>query len=245
MQYIQISGIIWGELSSKQFEVINIMKISQKAKHAIFLGALCSISYLAVYIARNVLGAVTPKMIAGGFTEPYIGTISSVYFICYAIGQLINGIIGDKIKAKYMITLGLLLAGISNFIFPLLAAYPFAAMVAYASTGFFLSMIYGPMTKVVSESTDLIYATRCSIGYTFSSFLGSPSAGILATFLSWQATFAVSSITLIGMAVVCFAFFVMFERRGIVKYPQLGTRKKNQLEKATDEKSDIIIRIKF
>ena len=30
----------------------------------------------------------------------------------YAIGQLINGIIGDKIKAKYMIGLGLIFAGV-------------------------------------------------------------------------------------------------------------------------------------
>ena len=218
------------------------MKISTKARNAIFLGTLCSISYFAVYIARNVLGSVTPKMISDGFSESYIGTISSVYFVFYAIGQLINGAIGDKIKAKYMISLGLLLAGISNAIFPLLASYRFAGILAYASTGFFLSMIYGPMTKVVSESTSLIYATRCSIGYTFSSFLGSPSAGLLAAFLSWQATFAVSSIALIGMAVICFSFFVMFERRDIVKYPQLGMRKKKNGAQ-TDENRESIIKI--
>ena len=216
------------------------MKISPKARNAVFLGTLCSISYLAVYIARNVLGSVTPKMISDGFSESYIGTISSVYFVFYAIGQLINGAIGDKIKAKYMISLGLLLAGISNAIFPLLASYKFAGMLAYASTGFFLSMIYGPMTKVVSESTSLIYATRCSIGYTFSSFLGSPSAGLLAAFLSWQVTFAVSSIALIGMAVICFSFFVMFERRDIVKYPQLGMRKKKNSEQADEGRESII-----
>lgn len=221
------------------------MKISQKARNAVFLGTLCSISYLAVYIARNVLGAVTPKMIADGFSESYIGTISSVYFIFYAVGQLINGAIGDRIKAKYMISFGLLLAGISNLIFPMISAYPFAAMLAYASTGFFLSMIYGPMTKVVSESTELIYATRCSIGYTFSSFLGSPSAGILAAVLSWQATFAVSSAALIGMAVITFAFFVFFERKGIVKYPQLGTRKAKRAEIAEggEEKREGAVKI--
>jgi len=218
------------------------MKISQKAKNAMFLGTLCSISYLAVYIARNVLGAVTPKMIANGFSESYIGTISSVYFIFYAIGQLINGIIGDKIKAKYMISLGLLLAGVSNLVFPLISDFRFAAMLAYAATGFFLSMIYGPMTKVVSESTELIYATRCSIGYTFSSFLGSPSAGVLAAFLSWQATFAVSSAALIGMAAVCFMFFVIFERKGIVKYPQLGMRKKKPTEEG-EEKRECAVKI--
>lgn len=195
------------------------MQISQKAKNAIFLGTLCSVSYLAVYMARNVLGAVTPSMTADGFTLDYIGQVSAVYLLAYAIGQLINGYIGDFIKAKYMITLGLFSAGIANLVFIYLAKSSAIATVAYAWTGFSLSMIYGPMTKVVAESTDLIYATRCSLGYTFASFFGSPMAGVLATFLSWQATFGVSSAMLITMAALCMLFFTIFERKGIVKCP--------------------------
>ncbi len=194
------------------------MKISTKAKNAIFLGTLCSISYLAVYIARNLLGAVTPKMTAEAFTLEYIGEITAVYFLAYAAGQLINGVIGDWIKAKYMISLGLFMAGITNFVFVLISDHPYAAMIAYAWTGFSLSMIYGPMTKMVAESTDLIYATRCSLGYTFASFFGSPMAGLIATFLSWQATFNVSSLMLVIMAVTSFAFFTVFEKKGIIKY---------------------------
>ena len=208
------------------------MKISQKARNAIFLGTLCSVSYLAVYIARNILGAVTPQMIAENFDELYIAKISSTYFIFYAVGQLINGAIGDRIKAKYMISAGLLFAGISNFVFSQIAHVPNAAIFAYAMTGFFLSMIYGPMTKVVSESTELKYATRCSLGYTFASFFGSPMAGVLATFLTWQATFAVSSAALVAMSVLCFSFFIVFEKFGIVKYPQRKS-KTNDKEAST------------
>ena len=69
------------------------MKISAKARNAIFLGTLCSVSYLAVYIARNILGAVTPKMTADSFTLDYIGEITAVYLLAYAFGQLINGTI--------------------------------------------------------------------------------------------------------------------------------------------------------
>lgn len=68
----------------------NQISQKQQVKNAIMLGTLCSISYLAVYIARNVLSAVTPKMIEGGFTEAYIGSVSSAYFIFYAVGQLIR-----------------------------------------------------------------------------------------------------------------------------------------------------------
>ncbi len=203
------------------------MKISDKAKHAILLGVLCSVSYLAVYIARNILSAVTPQMISSGIKKEYIGSVSSLYFIFYAGGQLINGAIGDKIKAKYMISFGLLLAGVMNFIFPYVINYQYGAMVVYAMTGFFLSMIYGPMTKVVSENTEPLHATRCSLGYTFASFLGTPSAGVLATLFVWQTAFTVSSLTLATMAVIAFIFFAVFEKKGIVKYGLYKPQKKS------------------
>ena len=146
------------------------MKLNQNVRNAIYIGTLCSVSYLAVYFARNVLGTVTPQMIESGYTTEYIGKVSSMYFIFYAVGQLINGAIGDKIKARYMISFGLFLAGITNMTFSFMADYRDAALYVYGMTGFFLSMIYGPMTKVVAENTEPIYATRCSLGYTFASF---------------------------------------------------------------------------
>ena len=202
------------------------MQLSQKAKNAILIGTLCSVSYFAVYIARNILGAVTPQMVDAGYSEEYIGTISSLYLLFYACGQLINGLVGDKIKAKWMICIGLSGAALTNFIFSLITMMPAAAMIVYGFTGFFLSMIYGPMTKVVAENTEPLHATRCSLGYTFASLIGTPSAGLLATFLAWQSVFSFSSGVLITMAILGFIFFTNFERRGVVKYGQYKTEKK-------------------
>lgn len=197
------------------------------ARNAVFIGSLCSVSYLAVYVARNILGAVTPQMIeSGGFTTEYIGRVSSMYLTFYAVGQLINGTLGDKIKARYMISGGLLLAGVMNFLFSRMGAYPNAAIFIYAMTGFFLSMIYGPMTKVVAENTELPYTTRCSLGYTFASFLGTPFAGVIAAMFVWQDVFTVSSMILWGMAIFSFAFFLRYEKIGIVRYGQF-VRQKN------------------
>ncbi len=196
------------------------MKFSESAKKAIYLGTLCSIAYFAVYIARNALSAATPKMIAAGYTKPYIGSVSSLFFVFYAIGQLINGIIGDKIKAKWMISGGLLFAAISTVLFPYLGAYPNLAMIIFALSGFFLSMIYGPMTKVVSENTEPIHAVRCSLGYTFASFFGSPAAGILASLFIWESVFTISSAAMAVMAVAVIVCFFFFEKRGLVQYGQ-------------------------
>ena len=57
---------------------------NKKALNAIYIGTLCSIAYLAVYFVRNILGAVTPQMIESGYSEVYIGKVSSAffYFLC-------------------------------------------------------------------------------------------------------------------------------------------------------------------
>lgn len=117
------------------------------------------------------------------------------------------------------------MAGVSNFVFAqlclnndLYGQIPMLAYVMYGAVGFFLSMIYGPMTKVVAENTEMPYTTRCSLGYTFASYFGSPAAGLLATFLAWQNVFSVSSLVLVVMAIVLFTYFTMFEKRGVITY---------------------------
>jgi sugar phosphate permease len=201
------------------------MKLSKQAKNAILIASMCSFAYLAVYISRNMLGSITPAMIEAGFTEEYLGKISSFYLVFYAVGQLINGALGDRIKAKWMVCVGLAGAGLMTFVFMSSVTTPLAAMISYGCAGFFLSMIYGPMTKMISENTELIYATRCSLGYTFASFLGSPSAGILAATFVWQNALGVSSAALIAMSLLCFVYFSFLERKKIVTYSQLKKRK--------------------
>ena len=190
-----------------------------KVRNAILLGTLCTLAYLAVYIARNILGTVQPQIEAAGvFNKEVLGVLSSIYFTCYACGQLVNGLIGNRVKAKYMMSFGLAFAGVCTLLFPLLSESVLTTYIVYGATGFFLSMIYAPMTKVVAENTEPLHAIRCSLGYTFSSFLGSPIAGVLAAMLTWQGVFYASSGALLFMAAACFISFLIFEKTGIVQY---------------------------
>ncbi len=217
------------------------MKISKNAKNAILIGTLCSVAYLAVYISRNILSAVTPEILELGLLDKeFLGTLSSAYFVFYAVGQLINGIIGDKVKAVYMISLGLFFAGATSFLFPYMVGSGAWLVLLYGMTGFFLSMIYAPMTRVVAESTEPIHAVRCSLGYTFASFFGSPVAGLCAAALVWYDAFNVSSAALVVMAVVCFVLFTVFEKRGVVRY---GT--KRQMSRTAELPSSLGGKIKL
>jgi len=200
--------------------------MNKDLKNAFKIGSLCFFSYLAVYVVRSALGAVTPQMIEAGYSEIYIGKVSSTFFMCYAFGQLINGWLGDRVKAGYMMSFGLLFAGVANYLFFLFSgSHPEIAILIYGSVGFFLSMIYGPMTKVVAENTTPVYASRCSVGYNFASFFGTPVAGVLAAVFVWQFVFFASSGISILMALICFVAFFLYEKKGIVSYNKFARNK--------------------
>lgn len=191
----------------------------KNVRNAILIGTLCFFSYLGVYFARNIMSAVAPQIIEKGiFSEKFIGNISSGFFICYAIGQLFNGLIGDRIKSRYMMSFGLLLAGICTGIFPYVVHERVITYLMYALMGFFLAMIYAPMTKLIAENMSLIFATRTSLAYTFASYLGSPLAGILAILLTWQSTFAAGAVLLVIMGLVCYVTFLCMEKKNIIQY---------------------------
>ena len=66
------------------------------------IGSFCIATYLASYVTRNILSVSTPEMIKEAFfTKEYTGLLSSICFIFYAAGQLINGFIGDRVHPKY------------------------------------------------------------------------------------------------------------------------------------------------
>lgn len=110
-------------------------------------------AYLVVYITRSVLSAAAPQLIdTEGITNEDIGGISSAFFTFYAVGQLINGILGDKIKGKYMVSLGLITAGVSNLLLSHVIGNREAATCVYGMLGFFLSMVFAPMVKTISEN---------------------------------------------------------------------------------------------
>lgn len=196
--------------------------------NAISIASLCSAAYLAVYFTRNILGAITPQMLEEGYSAEFIGRVSSFHFVSYAAGQLIHGAIGDRVSARYMICTGLFLACLTNLLFGFFVdVSPAAAMAAYGLMGFFLAMIYGPMTKLTAENTKPLYATRCCLAYTFSSYFGSPAAGIAAALLTWEGVLISGSAFLGVMAACCFVVFRIMERQGIIKYGQY-VRKKEQ-----------------
>ena len=76
---------------------MNFLK-DKAIKNAILIGVVSAVAYLICYFARNILSVMTPQIIdTTDISEAFIGTLSTVNMLTYAGGQLVNGIIGDKV----------------------------------------------------------------------------------------------------------------------------------------------------
>lgn len=182
------------------------------------IGTLCIVTYLASYVTRNILSVSTPEMIKESFfTKEYTGLLSSACFIFYAVGQLINGFIGDRVHPKYMIIIGLGVSSISTFSVPLFDNR-IVHFTAFALIGFGLSMLRGPLMKVISENTAVTHARMICTIFSMAGFAGPFIASLLSIFFKWRTIFAVTGLMSVLITVMSFWALAMLEKRGEIKF---------------------------
>lgn len=201
----------------------------QEIKKATQIGSVCVFSYLASYYMRNLLSVTTPAMLETGlFTKEVIGTFSSAYFLLYAIGQLVNGRIGDKINPKKMVFLGLTLCGIASIAFAF-SRTTMSSVLIFALMGFSLSMLRGPLVKTISENTLPKYARVCCTFFSFASFLGPFIASFIAMIFDWKLTFIVAGSSCIVFASCAYAVLSGFEKKGMLKSTEKNVEQKKSI----------------
>ena len=192
--------------------------MEKKIQSAWRIGSLCIATYLASYVTRNILSVSTPEMIKEAFfTKEYTGLLSSVCFIFYAVGQLINGFIGDMVHPKYMIIMGLGVSSISTFAIPLFDNR-IIHFTAFALIGFGLSMLRGPLMKVISENTAATHARMICTLFSMAGFAGPLIASLLSIFFEWRAVFTVTGIISVFITVASVTVISLLEKRGEIKF---------------------------
>ena len=192
--------------------------MEKKVQSAWRIGSLFIATYLASYVTRNILSVSTPEMIKEAFfTKEYTGLLSSVCFIFYAVGQLINGFIGDMVHPKYMIIMGLGVSSISTFAIPLFDNR-IIHFTAFALIGFGLSMLRGPLMKVISENTAATHARMICTLFSMAGFAGPLIASLLSIFFEWRAVFTVTGIISVFITVASVTVISLLEKRGEIKF---------------------------
>lgn len=112
---------------------------------------LCFMAYACSYIGRQNFSACLPAMISDGtLTKVFGGYISTAYMSVYASGQLLNGIIGSRVRPQLLIGCGLCGAGLMNVCMGL-CKVPILLLIIWSLNGFFHSMLWAPIIRVFTD----------------------------------------------------------------------------------------------
>jgi OPA family glycerol-3-phosphate transporter-like MFS transporter len=195
------------------------------------ISGLCWLAYVTAYFGRINLSIILPNLNDTlGYSNTSLGIIALCFFAAYAIGQLINGFIGDVINPRYFVSLGLFIAGLCNVFFGFSKGIVFLC-VFWSLNGYAQSMLWGPMIRMVSEASPqkqlqkvtLFFASSTIFGYLFSYTL----VGKMAVNLNWRMVFLIPGCILILISAVWFVIFrdyhAMFGQESAPR--QAGSRK--------------------
>lgn len=192
--------------------------MDKKLSRALKIGSFSIATYLASYITRNILSVSTPEMIKEAFfTKEYTGLLSSACFIFYAVGQLVNGFLGDRIHPKLMVAAGLGLSSAATLSVPCFNSR-ILHFAAFALIGFGLSMLRGPLMKIISENTAASHARIICTLFSMAGFAGPLVASLLSMLLSWRAVFVAVGIGSVFIAAAAYLFIAALERKGEISF---------------------------
>lgn len=94
------------------------------------------ITYASFYFGRVNYGVAQPGLLAeGGLSKVQAGAIASAMLAAYALGQIVNGSLGERLGARRMIFAGLLGSALANLIFSLGSGWAVLAAL-WACNGF-------------------------------------------------------------------------------------------------------------
>lgn len=135
-----------------------------------------------------------------GYSKTALGAILTSLFIAYAIGQFVNGQLGDKFGARRFITIGLLVSGILNIVFGFTTAIG-AMMLVWGLNGYFQSMGWSPSVKTIANwfppekrgKMSGLLGTSYQVGNAYSWAL----AGFVVGIMGWRWAFWIPGVIVI------------------------------------------------
>ncbi len=194
-------------------------------KKALLIGFVFCFAYMLSYYVRKLLGLSRMDILSLGLlSENHLDIMQSVYLVMYAAGQLVNGIIGDFAPPKWMITIGFLLSGASIVIFPIAGIY-WISILCFAVFGFGLSMLRGPMMKLITAGVEPQYARTICAFFSFFCSFSTFIATFFVTGLGWKNAFLVSGIIILVFAAFLFLFISVMEKKKAFALPEETEKK--------------------
>ena len=146
------------------------MKKRMAGRNAVF--AACWFTYVVAYLCRvNFSSAMLKLSGEMQVSAAQLGAAGSAFFVVYALGQLVNGYIGDKISPYRFVTIAICGTGVLNLAIAMVDEY-LPLLVLWTLNGYFQSMLWGPLMRILSQWFEARHTMRISVGMSMSMVVG-------------------------------------------------------------------------
>ncbi len=146
----------------------------------IYLFFICLLAYTCAYLSRDTFSATMPNILSTtDVTKTQLGTVSTIFLLCYGAGQMTSGLLGDRFRANRLIAIGLLGSAIANLGFAISETF-FQMCVTWGLNGIALSLLWAPIVKVMTSNISDKYRYKCLINISVSM----PAGTLIALLLS-------------------------------------------------------------
>lgn len=161
------------------------------------------ITYALFYLGRVNISVVLPILaISLGVSRAEIGTLGTVFFWVYGLGNFVNGEIGSHISPFRMISLGLFTIALVNIAFAFQTSL-IIMLILWAINGIAQSAGWAPMFRILAERLDKPQIKRVSTIMPFSFVIGTAATwtfiGIIASDGNWQIAFWLPGLIMLGV----------------------------------------------
>ncbi len=193
---------------------------------------LFMLTYMVSYITRINFGAVVSEIEEStGFLRSALSMALTGSFITYGAGQIVSGVLGDRVSPKRLVSIGLIITCTMNVLIPLCPS-PVFMLFIWCINGFAQSFMWPPIVRIMAAllsaedykdvTTKVLYGS--SIG-TIAVYLVSPLLIFLA---GWRAVFLFSA--------VCAAVMLVFWNKYSYECPRERTPVKKEKKRVGNNK---------
>lgn len=194
-----------------------MLRITDKKRINFFI-AICCLVYFTSYLTRKNYDAALVEIYSTmGISKTLASLASTGAVVTYGAGQLLSGVLGDRLKPRNIILTGLLVTSACNVLLPL-SGNVYLMIAVWCVNGLAQAMMWPPLVRIMSEALDSDNYKRAILFVTIASSCATIFVYLLVPFCievtRWQTAFYISSASAAIVAVFWTAQIKRFERGG-------------------------------
>lgn len=169
-----------------------------KKKNESILVALCVLVYFISYVTRINYQAIISEIVsAEGISKDIASFAVTGLFITYGVGQIICGILGDKIKPQNIILTGLMVTTVMNVMLPVSTNVVYMTTI-WCVNGVAQAMMWPPLVKILSTYLDDYAYSKAIVKVSYGSSVATIAIYLLSSLFAalhnWRMLFYTSAL---------------------------------------------------